>query len=338
MALILMLECLVDSDRTVDVFLVPETVDEHGRHTKGLVCQEPVDGLFAPETIVGGVFGDLLPEADLVHVALSAELASRAGAHVGVILIEVAREPMGFVRPGGGLLIDVGDVLLAEGAVVEPVVPAPAIHHGIHGDRNLERRMRMHQRYQGKKAVVGYAEDADLAIRLRHILYQPVDCVVGIGRLIYRRRIERTVDGPVHHVVAFAAVLAANILHHANVATLNDWLGRVIVAVEAGREMDARCIGGQHGRVVRCSREQNPFSICAFGDQDDRMQLDAVPHGNHHVAPFVIHTEGGLLECGRRLAGVVRIARRRLTMGTPRDHGSNPCQSNHRNRSKRAAS
>ena len=62
------------------------------------------------------------------------------------------------------LLVDVGHHLLAERAVVEPVVAHPAVDHRVHRHRHLERRMRIDERHQRQESVVGDPEDADLAV------------------------------------------------------------------------------------------------------------------------------------------------------------------------------
>jgi hypothetical protein len=102
---------------------------------------------------------------------------------------------------------------------------------GFMGTDDFQRRVRIHQRHQRQKAVVGNAQDADLAVALRNVLHQPVDGVVGVGGVIDRRGILRPVQGAVHHVVAFGAVFAANVLHHADVAAFDDHVGGVVVAI-----------------------------------------------------------------------------------------------------------
>ena len=62
---VLRLERLVDGDGAVDVLLIPEPVHQHHRHGQRLRREDPVDGLVAPERVVGGVIEDLPPEADL---------------------------------------------------------------------------------------------------------------------------------------------------------------------------------------------------------------------------------------------------------------------------------
>lgn len=51
---------------------------------------------------------------------------------------------------------------------------------------------------------------------------------------------------------------------------------------------------------------------CAFGDEDDGVQANAVTHGDHYIAALVVHSVGGRVEGLRRLAGVVGILRRGL--------------------------
>ena len=49
---VLRLDRFIHRDRTVDVFLIPETVDQHYRHLERFLCQELVDGVRAPECVV----------------------------------------------------------------------------------------------------------------------------------------------------------------------------------------------------------------------------------------------------------------------------------------------
>src|SRR3546814_20697553 len=60
--------------------------------------------------------------------------------------------------------------------------------------------------------------------------------VVGVGGVVDRGGILRAVQRPVHHVVAFGAVLAAHVLHHADVAVLDDDVGDVVVALQGDRK------------------------------------------------------------------------------------------------------
>ena len=58
---------LVDGGGAVDVFLVPQAVDEHHRRLQRLLRQQLVHRLVAPEVVVAGVLDDLLPEAYLIE-------------------------------------------------------------------------------------------------------------------------------------------------------------------------------------------------------------------------------------------------------------------------------
>ena len=146
-----------------------------------------------------------------------------------------------------------------------------------------------------------------LPLRLRDVLHQPVDGVVGVGGMIHGRRILRPVQGAVHDVVAFGAVLAADILNHADVAALDDHLGGIVVAVQdrssEWSQMSALGMAGEFGGVVGRARQQDRRVLRALGDQDDGVQLDAVAHGDHHVAPDVVEATGNRRELARSLTG-----------------------------------
>ena len=84
----------------------------------------------------------------------------------------------------------------------------------------------------GKKSVVRNTQNADLFVALRNVFDEPVDRVVGVGRFVYRRRILWAVERAVHHIVALGAVFAANVLHDADVPTVDHDVGRVVVHAE----------------------------------------------------------------------------------------------------------
>ena len=139
-----------------------------------------------------------------------------------------------------------------------------------------------------------------LPFAFRDVLHQPVDGVVGVGGVIDRRRVLRPVQRAVHHVVALGAVLAAHVLHHADVAALDDHVGGVVVAVQDRAEVRAVGVAGELRGVVGRARQQDRRALRALRHQDDRVQLHAVAHGDHHLAPDVVEAVGDGLE----LAGV----------------------------------
>ena len=113
------------------------------------------------------------------------------------------------------------------------------------------------ERHQRQEAVVGDPEDADAAVALRHVLHQPVDGVVGVGRVIDRRRVLRPAQRAVHHVVALGAVLPAHVLDHADVAALDDHVGGVVVAAQDRPEVGALGVARERARVVGRARQQD---------------------------------------------------------------------------------
>ena len=137
---------------------------------------------------------------------------------------------------------------------MKPVIAHPAIDHRIHRHCNFERRVRVDERHQGQKAVIGNTEDADFAIRFRDILHQPVDGVVGVRGVIDGGRVLRSVQRPVDYVVALGAMLAAHILDHADVAASNDHVGGVVISLQDGAEMRALGVTRKSARIVRSTR------------------------------------------------------------------------------------
>src|SRR3546814_5241707 len=55
---------------------------------------------------------------------------------------------------------------------------------------------------------------------------------------------------PVHHILAFGAVFAADVLDDADIAAVDDDIGRIVIAVEDRREVPALGMAGERGRIV----------------------------------------------------------------------------------------
>src|SRR2546422_6778134 len=55
----------VNRDRSIDIFLIPETVDQHHRHLQRLFREKSIDCLLSPKRIVARMFQQLSPEASL---------------------------------------------------------------------------------------------------------------------------------------------------------------------------------------------------------------------------------------------------------------------------------
>ena len=306
------LDGFVHGDRAVNVFLIPQAVDEHDRHGQRFLREQLVDCLIAPECVVARVLDHLLPEPELLEAAPPSHLTGRSAAHELVELVGVRAPPLHLVGARRFLVVDVRQPELAERAVVEPVVTHPPVHHRIHGHRHLERRMGMEQRHQREEPVVRDAQDSHLAVALGYVLHQPVDGVERVGGVIDRCRVLRTAQWPVHHVIAFGAVLPANVLDDADVTALDNHVGRIVVAVENRAQMRAFGVTRERRRVVRRPREEDGRAPGAFRQHDHRVQLDAVPHRDHDVALDVLEIVRGRLEvcrCLARQAGVLRRLR-----------------------------
>src|SRR5437764_410663 len=84
------------SGRAVDVFLVPQAVDQHHGRFQRPRRQQLVHGLVAPEGVVARMFGELPPEAQLIETPSAAQLAGRTSLHEHVVIVVVARPPLRF--------------------------------------------------------------------------------------------------------------------------------------------------------------------------------------------------------------------------------------------------
>ena len=88
----------------------------------------------------------------------------------------------------------------------------------------------------------------------------------------------------------------------------------VVVAEEAGAQVNAGGVGGEGDGVVRSARHEDAGMRGTGRDEDDGVEFDAVAHGDHDIAPGVVHASCGLLKGCRGFAGIVRVQRRGLAM------------------------
>ncbi len=273
---------LVDGRRTVAVFLVPLTDDQHGRHGHGLATHPLVDGHVGPGLVIGRMFQDQLVERVLVHAVLAGVVTHRAVVQVHRIVVDIAIDRSAAFALGGGLLDDIVHLTDAEGAVVEGVVTDPGVDHRRLRRHGLERRVRIDLGHQGGEAQIGRADHADLAVRFRRVLHQPVDGVVGVGRLVDLGSVAAGADDrPRHDEVTFGFIHAANILVDADIAVIDELgvhgrqdLGD-LVALVAG--------GGVLGIIGR-ARQQDRAVPGALLEDDDGVELHAVAHRDHDFA------------------------------------------------------
>ena len=76
--------------------------------------------------------------------------------------------------------------------------------------------------------------------------------------------------------------------------------------------MSAFGVAGELVGVVGRARQEDRRAFRALRNQDDGVQLDAVAHGDHHLAPDVVEAVVGRLELGRDLARQCRVGGGRL--------------------------
>ena len=117
--------------------------------------------------------------------------------------------------------------------------------------------MRIDERHQGKEAVVRDPQDADLAVALGDVLHEPVDGVLGIGRMIDGRRILRAAQRAIDDVVPLGAVLAADVLHDADVAAFEDHVEGVVIAVQNRPEVSALGVARELVGVIGRPGQEN---------------------------------------------------------------------------------
>ncbi len=227
------------------------------------------------------------------------EGVGRTGLKQAGVVVVVGMRHAHAIATVSGLAEHVVDIDLAIGAVVVPVVAHPAVDHGAFRSGHFERGMRIEQCHDDGEALVAGADHADAAVRLGHVLDQPVDGVPGVGGVVGAGGVIARSDRRRRHVVgALGAVLAANILIDANIAGLDKNFVGERKSLDHARTLGAR---GAAGGVVGSAGEQNGRILRSLGDDNDGVELDAVAHGNHHYALVEIGRLRGSLEVGVEL-------------------------------------
>jgi hypothetical protein len=72
-ARVLRLDRFVHRNRAIDIFLVPEAMDQHHRHLQRFFREQLIDRLLLPERIVSRMLDQLPPESGLLQSALPAQ-------------------------------------------------------------------------------------------------------------------------------------------------------------------------------------------------------------------------------------------------------------------------
>ena len=84
-----------------------------------------------------------------------------------------------------------------------------------------------------------------------------------------------------HDVIAFRIVLAANVLHHSDIAALHDYIDGIVVAVQDRSEMRAVSMIRKRIGFVRGPRQQDRRVLGPFWDQNHGVKPHSVAHRNH---------------------------------------------------------
>src|SRR5437867_5399152 len=97
---------------------------------------------------------DFVPPRKLIEPRSFRQFASGSGtAKIFIVVVAFAHDVLAGTLDAG-LLGEVIEVYLAEGAVVKPVVSHPAVNHGTLRHRGFERGMRIDERHDDGKALV----------------------------------------------------------------------------------------------------------------------------------------------------------------------------------------
>ena len=202
------------------------------------------------------------------------ELAKPQIPGVSIIDIEIEIRVLVLVRLLEHRVLD--GVALAQRTVAMHVVVHPLVDGRCLLADRLERRVRLEQRHPGGHPIVRDAVHPNFAIVVGDVLHQPVDAVVGVGRLAGRFRI-----GKIHRrgqpEDSFRLEAPAQVLDDEDVAVLRQLL-------------PARWNLGQRSarHPVWCSAKENGKRPGLIDRRKDhRLQMHAVADGNHHFPETV---------------------------------------------------
>ncbi len=175
-----------------------------------------------------------------------------------------------------------------EGAVVVEIVAD--VHIGGRSLRanGLDGRVRIDHGLGGQPAVVGNAVEAGPPVVAGHVLEQPSDGIVGVRGFVDRLRVAVLAGRALHDECAFGSEPAADVLKDEDVA-----VGHKLAVGLAHQGLGE--LGDAVGRSLDQERQRAGRGLRL---EDDRVELHAVAHGDHHLG----HGEGRV-RAGLGLAG-----------------------------------
>ncbi len=285
--------------RAILVLLVPLARNPQRRHRLLLPRQDLVERLRMPEGVVGRMVVHPVDVGQLAEPAALDEPRGRAGAQEGVVVVIGVAPQVAGVALRRVLLVVIVVADEPERPAVEVVVVHPGVDDRVLGHRRLQRRMRVDQRHRRHHAVVAGAGDADAAVGARDVLHQPIDRVVGVGRMVDAAGVERPGQRPLVHIGAARAVLAAHVLIGEDVAGAQQ---HRVGGADQHRPVRAGRLAGRLVGIVGRPVEEDRRVLGAPRRQDDGVQLDAVAHGNVDLAAEIVERIADLDEGLRNVA------------------------------------
>ena len=136
-----------------------------------------------------GMGYEIIPGRDPAPEVVRVDTGKRAELKIPVVCVVASENEAGLaLRPlhPSRIFEPVGQT---EGAVMEEIVAHPHISRRRLGRHGFQGRMRFEGGHNRGPAVIGNAEDADPAVVPGNVFDQPVDRVIGVGRLIRGPRV-----------------------------------------------------------------------------------------------------------------------------------------------------
>ncbi|KAG1436055.1 hypothetical protein G6F57_020834 [Rhizopus arrhizus] len=97
--------------------------------------------------------------------------------------------------------------------------------------------------------------------------------------------VQRPAQRPGHHVIPLGAILATDVLEHADVTAVDKHLVALRQQVAHARRITA--VGAASGIVGRAGQQDGRI-VGTLGHHDHRIQLGAIAHRHHHHALVVV--------------------------------------------------
>src|SRR5580658_609985 len=177
--------------------------------------------LTLPVGVIGGMHHRTNDKRKLVEAVSAHVIPGRSSAQK-LLIVVVIIVGCDLARPAlHGLHMDVAKHDVAESSIVKPVIALPGINQGTAWNRGLERRMGIYEGFCRRESLIRASNHPDPTVGFRYMLYEPVNGVPSVCRVIDGRGIQRPMHGAGHHIIAFRTVLTAYVLPYPNVPCLN---------------------------------------------------------------------------------------------------------------------